>query len=420
MKKTIKFSKAFLGCAIFSALLIISGIVGLCTKGINFGIDFKPGLMEEVRIAPTAMELTYNGSAQVTANTSRTSFELVISGVGADNETKTFAYGQYPTISKLAEVLNGVEGITANVLNSGDVDSYGIYTNNAVSAVLSATPFRVYVINDTGSADVATVDQVRNALGAFSGVNVKALGTDTDPDFQIRVGVTDSEDTNKSLQEDITSSLQKAFGVDNVAIVKTDYVGSQFSQSLVSKSIWLVVATMVLIWLYATIRFHWDFALGSIMALCHDTLIMFTFIVWTQMEFTTTTLAAILTIVGYSINATVAILDRVRENMKTMNTKKFNDILDKSLTDTLSRSLITTITTMFASVALYIFTTGSIKDFALALTVGLVSGCYSSMYISSGFISLMRRHWEPGENANRVRPKKTTAHTNVSEIPAAE
>ena len=422
MKKVLKFSKAFLGCAIVSSLIIISGIVGIFTKGINFGIDFKPGLIEEVRIAPTAMDLSYSGTAQVTVSTSNTALELVISGVGAANETKTFTYGMYPTISKLAEGLNGVEGVTATVNNFGDVDTYGIYTNSAASATLSTTPFHVYVINDTGSDSVTKVDEVRSALDSFKGVDVKALGTDTDPDFQIRVGVTDSDDTNKTLQESITSALQNKFGTDNVAIVKTDFVGSQFSKTLVGKSIWLVVATMLLIWLYATIRFHWDFALGSIIALCHDTLIMFTFIVWTQMEFTTTTLAAVLTIVGYSINATVVILDRVRENMKLMNTKSFNDILNKSLTDTLSRSLITTITTMFASVALYIFTTGSIKDFALALTVGLVSGCYSSMYISSGFISLMRRHWEPGENANRVRPKKTTAHnnSNVATMPTAE
>src|SRR5574344_1266678 len=169
MKKVIKFSKAFLGCAIVSSLIIISGIVGILTKGINFGIDFKPGLIEEVRIAPTAMDLTYSGTAQVAVSTSNTAFELVISGVGADNGTKTYPYGQYSTISKLAEALNGVEGVTATVLNSGDVDTYGIYTNSAASTNLSTTPFHVYVINDTGSKDVATVDQVRDDLDSFKG-----------------------------------------------------------------------------------------------------------------------------------------------------------------------------------------------------------------------------------------------------------
>lgn len=410
MKKIVNFNKAFLPCVIVSAALIVFGVVGLFTKGINLGIDFKPGLIEEVRIAPVAMELSYSGSATVEVNTSNTALEVVISGVGAANETKTFTYGQNPTLNDMAAALNTVDGITAKVLRYGDVDTYGIYTNSALSNVLTSTLYPVYISN---SDDNVTIDQVRTAVELFEGVDVKELGSVEERSFQIRLGITDSEESNKVLQDNITTALQREFGIDEVAIVKTDFVGSQFSQSLVGKSIWLVVATMLLIWLYATIRFHWDFALGSIIALIHDMLIMFTFIIWTQMEFTTTTLAAVLTIVGYSINATVVILDRMRENMKTVNTKKFDDIINKSLGDTLSRSIITTVTTMFASIALYIFTTGSIKDFALALTVGLVSGCYSSMFISGAFISCMRKHWEPGENANRVRPRKETAHHNA-------
>ena len=131
---------------------------------------------------------------------------------------------------------------------------------------------------------------------------------------------------------------------------------------------------------------------------------MFSFISWTQVEFSATSFAAVLTIFGYSINATIVILDRVRENINLIQTKKFNDILNASISETLSRSIITTVTTMFASVALLIFTSGSIKDFAIVLTVGLVSGCYSSMLIVPGFVSLMRRNWEPGEFAKHVRP----------------
>ncbi len=409
MKKIINFSKAFLPCVIVSAAIIVFGAIGLFTKGINLGIDFKPGLIEEVRISPVAMELSYSGSATVEVNTSNTALELVISGVGAANETKTFTYGQNPTLNDMAAALNSVDGITAKVLKYGDSDTYGIYTNSALSNTLTSTLYPVYISN---SEENVSIDEVRAAVASFEGVDVKELGDITERSFQIRLGITESDESNKTLQDNITSALQAKFGKDEVAIVKTDFVGSQFSKTLVGKSIWLVVATMVLIWLYATIRFHWDFALGSVIALIHDMGIMFTFIIWTRMEFTTTVLASILTIVGYSINATVVILDRMRENMKTVNTKKFNDIINKSLGDTLSRSIITTVTTMFASIALFIFTSGTIKDFALALTVGLVSGCYSSMFISGGFISLMRKHWEPGENANRVRPRKQTAHNN--------
>nr|MCR4626691.1 protein translocase subunit SecF [Treponema sp.] len=188
---------------------------------------------------------------------------------------------------------------------------------------------------------------------------------------------------------------------------------SQFSKSLVGQSVALVLATLFLIWLYATIRFHWDFAMGSVLAVIHDALIMISFIAWIQMEFSTTTLAAVLTIIGYSINATVVILDRIRANMKLIDTKKFNDIINASLTDTLSRSIITTITTLFAVCSLYIFATGSIKDFALALIVGLISGCYSSIYISNAFVSAMRRKWTPESGIHHSLPK-------VKKMPVAE
>jgi len=162
------------------------------------------------------------------------------------------------------------------------------------------------------------------------------------------------------------------------------------------KSLLMFVLTVALIWIYAAIRFHWDFALGAVIALIHDTLIMLTFIIWTQMEFSTTVLAAVLTIIGYSINATVVILDRIRYNLTYMNdVNSFTPILNQSLSDTLVRSILTTVTTLFAVISLYVFTTGSIKDFSLALIVGLISGMYSSIFISSGFIQLFRRTWKP-------------------------
>lgn len=298
MKARINFSKAFLPCAIISLVLIAGGIVGLFVRGINFGIDFKPGMIEEVEIS-----------------------------------------------------------------------------------------------NATG------IEEVRDALSGLGGVSVKKIGSADSSFYQIRSGI--SEDDSQ-----ITNALNAKYGVANVAVQKTDFIGSSMSASLARNSILLLLGTMVLIWLYATVRFHWDFALGAIIALIHDIFIMFTFIIWSQLEFSTTVLAAVLTIVGYSINATVVILDRVRYNLPLMEVKKFGEILDQSLTDTLTRSIITTATTFFAVLALYIFTTGSIKDFALAMMVGLLSGFYSSIFISSGFIDLTRRNWKPEFGFHHALPKK--------------
>ena len=299
MKKRITFSNGFLPCAILSCLIIASGVFSFVTRGINLGIDFKPGAIEEVTI-------------------------------------------------------KGAAGI----------------------------------------------EDVRASLDGLGGVSVKKLGSAADS-YQSRAGVEESEG------DKITKALVKKYGEANVDVLKTDFIGSSMSSSLARQSIFLLLGTMLLIWLYATVRFHWDFALGAIVALIHDICIMVTFISWSQIEFSTTTLAAVLTIVGYSINATVVILDRVRYNLPLMEVKNFKELLDQSLSDTLARSIITTVTTLFAVMALYIFTTGSIKDFALAMTVGLLSGCYSSIFISSGFINFTRRDWKPEYGIHHAMPKKT-------------
>ena len=401
--KTVKnFSKAFPACAIASAAIIVFGIAGIIVRGINFGIDFVPGLVEEVRIAPAAIELTYKGSAGVSVETSNVALDLVISGTGAENETKSFTYGQNATVQDMANALNTVEGVTAKVLASGSADSYGIYLDSASTARLSFDqPMRLYV---SDAANNVSIDEVRASLSSQN-VSVKELGDAANRSFQIRAAISKGDDASiETLQQAITGSLKDKFGANNIAIVKTDFVGSSFSSSNAWKSIVLAVVTLFAILFYATIRFHWDFALGAIIALIHDCMIMFAFISWTQVEFSTTSFAAVLTIFGYSINATVVILDRVRENIKLVDTKDFKVILDTSISDTLSRSVITTVTTLFASVSLLVFTSGSIRDFAQILTVGLISGCYSSMFISSGFISWARRSWQPGEWANHVKP----------------
>lgn len=417
MKTVKKFSKLFLPAWILSGLIICAGIAGVCIKGINFGIDFRPGLIEEVRIASPAVEVKYDGTATVSLEVSTTELDVIVSGTGAENETYEFPFGKYSTVQAVAEGMNSIDGVSAVVKANGSADSYGFYLNSAASAKLSdGVPLYLYV-PDTTSA--VKIDDIRATVSNVSGVLVKEMGTEENRSYQIRAQIAGNEsDANKSeneiLQESIVQALQNKYGKENVAVVKTDFVGSSMSSSTTLKAALLAFLTILLIWLYATIRFHWDFALGAIVALFHDCLIMFTFITWFQIEFSTTTLAAVLTIFGYSINATVVILDRVRYNLKAVQTNKFNDILDTSLSETLSRSIITTITTLFASISLLVFTKGSIHDFAIVLTIGLISGCYSSIFISSGFISFVRRNWEGGANANRVRPKKTTAISSSS------
>lgn len=388
MKKTINFNKGFLPAAIFSCVIIALGIVGFCVKGINLGLDFRPGLIEEVRVANPVAEISYKGPAKVTLDLSAGQMDIIISGTGADNETRSFNFAVLKTVGELANEVNKIADVTMDVKNSS-YDSTKLFLNSAVTNQLSSTPIYIY---PAGTSEVTTND-IRNALGDAGG-NIKQLGTGADASYQIRMGVSEGDAQNE-IQSSINDKLFKAFGKENVAIVKTDFIGAGMSKSTSIKSIIMFIAVVGLIWLYATIRFHWDFALGSVIALIHDTLIMFTFIIWTQMEFSSTVLAAVLTIVGYSINATVVILDRVRYNLKMMpEAKTFNEILNKSLSDTFTRSVLTTVTTLFAVVSMFVFTSGSIKDFSLAMIVGLICGMYSSIFISSAFISMSRKNWK--------------------------
>ena len=389
MKRTISFNKGFIPCTIISAVIILFGIVGVFTKGINFGLDFKPGLIEEVRVAEPVAEITYDGAAKIALDLSAGQMDLVITGTSANNETRSFNFAVYNTVALLADEVNKVDGVNMTVKN-GSYDTTKLFLNSAVSTVLSNEALYIY---PAGTSEITT-DDIREALSEDK-IAIKQLGSGADASYQIRMGINEGDAQNE-LQSSVNEKLYTKFGKENVAIVKTDFIGSGMSKSTTRKSIVMFICVIVLIWAYAAIRFHWDFSLGSVIALLHDVLIMITFITWSGMEFSVTVLAAVLTIVGYSINATVVILDRIRYNLKMMtDAKKFNDILNKALSDTFTRSVLTTVTTLFAVLSLFIFTTGSIKDFSLALIVGLISGMYSSIFISSAFISLSRKNWKP-------------------------
>ena len=399
-KKVIHFSKGFVPCVILSVLLILSGIFALITKGLNLGIEFKAGLIEDIRIAPTALELTYSGPANVSVQITGIGMTVIVSGVGAENASYEIPYVRYRTVGEVASALNEITGVNAVVRSASDQTAVDLFSNSESSSVLGTSPFRLHYIGAT-TRDYSAED-VRSALSSMNDVSVKMLGDSKSNSFQIRAGDDGSDpEASKKIQQTIASRLSSAFGEDMVAVIKTDFIGSQFSSSLILQSIVLVAATLLLIWLYSTIRFRWDFALGAVLAITHDALIMVAFIAWTGLEMNSTMIAAILTIIGYSINDTIVVLDRVRENMKTVKVTKFTELLNLSQTEILGRTVITTVTTLLAVFALYIFTSGSMKEFALALIVGMISGVYSTIMIASAFIALVRRNWKPSDEEKK-------------------
>jgi preprotein translocase subunit SecF len=285
---------------------------------------------------------------------------------------------------------------------------------NVENTLPTSTPFRLLVLDAQSNPvlgevpywihyqplDVqpVSIEQVRAAFTELGEAAVQILGNPGENRFMIRMqdsAMQESVAEGKARTvegattfdpKNISIALEKTFGEGEIAITSSNYVGSRFSKNLTNQAGLLLAATLVLILIYASIRFKPQYAIGAVLAILHDGLILVAFVVWTRMEFNTTTIAAILTILGYSINDTIVIFDRIREDKKVYPGENMKDIINRSVTETLSRTFITTLTTMLAVVSLYIFTTGSMKEFALALLVGMVSGVYSTIYIATGFV----------------------------------
>jgi len=391
MKKVIQFSKAFVPCVILSVALIASGIVGLFTRGLNYGIDFQAGYIEKVRLAPTALSLTYAGAQTVTVTQSSSEIDVIVTGVTDDNKTFKFPYASYPTVGDFAAAVTAVPGLAVQVNAPAGTALKSVFPDSGKLTRLGADPYRYHYVPE--GAAIIDVKEIRSALEAkFPNASVQVVGKPQDRQFQIRLADDGKDpDASQTLRTGLATVFEAAYGVENVAVISTDFVGSMFSKTLASQAFWLSIVTLLLIGIYCAIRFRWDFAIGGILAIAHDALIMIAFIVWSGMEFNSNSIAAILTILGYSINDTVVIFDRIRENMRTNPNMKMVDILNLAQTEILGRTIITSSATMLAVLSLFIFTTGDMKNFALCLLVGMLSGVYSTIYIASAFIAFVDR-----------------------------
>lgn len=228
------------------------------------------------------------------------------------------------------------------------------------------------------------VDEVRGALGDLDGIQVQRLGAPADQRFVIRVRDDGrGQDFARVTTNRIMADLRAAFPDSRVEELETAYVGPRFSRDLTQQALFLTVFALVLILGYLWFRFRLGYALSSITALLHDVVVILGVIGTFQMEVSTATIAAVLTIIGYSLNDTIVIFDRIRENEGLLRDSDFRTIINTSITQSLSRTFITSFTTLLAVGAIYIFSMGAIQDFALTLIIGVVVGTYSSVFVAS-------------------------------------
>jgi preprotein translocase subunit SecF len=401
MKRIIHFSKFFTIAAIISLLIIVSGVAAYVLKdGFNLGVDFKAGLMQEIQFAPSALSLTWSGAGNATINYSTTGINIVITGTSGENVTRRFNFDDYPALSVLAGAMEAeAAGLTAQIDAPPDTLSAWLLQSAQGNPQLGAGAYTLHYLQP--ESDPVDIGEVRGALEALGNASVQVLGESAERRFMIRMD--DDEGAENVSADKVLSALRDSFGAENVAVIGSQFVGSQFSKQLQSQAGLLMILTLALIFVYCAFRFKPQFAAGAVIATAHDALIMVAFITWSRMEFNTTTIAAILTILGYSINDTIVVFDRIRETQRLYPNDTYENILNRAVSETLSRTIITTVTTMLAVLSLFIFTTGSMKDFALALLVGMTFGVYSTIYIASGCTLFWDRHIKP-KFKTRVMP----------------
>ncbi len=230
------------------------------------------------------------------------------------------------------------------------------------------------------------ISQLRKVMS--KDVSIQSFG-ETGDEFLLRFPQT-SADT-EALSNNIKTILIKNFGKKSYEIRRIEMVGPKIGKDLRKKGLLAIIVAIIGILIYISIRFEFRFALGAVIALVHDVLITLGLFSILNKEIDLTILAAFLTIVGYSLNDTIIVYDRIRENMKKYVKGNFGNIINKSINETLSRTILTSGTTLFVVLALFLFGGGVIHDFALALLIGIVVGTYSSIYIASPILLLLEK-----------------------------
>ena len=207
-------------------------------------------------------------------------------------------------------------------------------------------------------------------------VSVKNFGNDTD--FLIKF----ENNENKKIIEEIKINLDKSFG-NNFNFRRVENVGPKVSKELLRSGVIAISVALILMLIYIWIRFEWQFSLGAIAALFHDVIVTLGLFSLLGLEINLSIIAAVLTIVGYSMNDTVVIFDRVRENLRKYSDIKIYDLTNISINETLSRTLITSVTTLLALLSIFFFGGEILKGFSLAMIFGVIFGTYSSIYIAN-------------------------------------
>jgi len=283
------------------------------------------------------------------------------------------------SLRTIAFILSGLAIIASIALFSSRGLNYGIDFIGGTS---------IEIRHKGGPADIG---DIRSKVGALNFGDVQVQQFNDPRDVLVRIELQKGgEEANQVALDKIKKALGEAYEFRN-----TEVVGPTVSQELTRPGLLAVLTAIFVVLIYIWLRFEWQFSLGAVIALIHDVILTIGIFSLLQLEFTLSIIAALLTIVGYSLNDTVVVYDRVRENLRKFKKMDLAELLNLSINNTLSRTILTSVTTLIALFALFFFGGEVIRGFVFAMIWGVVVGTYSSIFIAAPVLLLLgvKRDW---------------------------
>ncbi|MDX1924040.1 MAG: protein translocase subunit SecF [Rickettsiaceae bacterium] len=247
------------------------------------------------------------------------------------------------------------------------------------------------ILIEAKSAEKVDIAAIRKSLGDLQvgEVSIQSLGNEND--FFVKAALVEGASDSASFIEKIKAKINSVTN-NSTSYQKIDFVGPQVGSQLIYSGAQAVILCFLGIMIYVAIRFEWQFGVGVLIALIHDVILSVGFMSITQLDFSLSSIASLLTIVGYSVNDSVVIYDRIRENLRKYTKKSINEIIDISTNETLSRTTMTVLTTLIANLALIIWVGQELRSFSILVFFGIIAGTYSSIFISAPILKVFGLH----------------------------
>lgn len=370
----IKFRLFFIIVSLIFIILSIWSIFGpknlklgiLTPKGFNLGIDFQGGVVHQVTI--------YSGISQ-----DKVRSLSIESGLG--NDIQKVIIPEEKRIYKMDSYL------VKTIITEEELEKISKDPEMTSSKYLEEKikNFHKKLSEATSETITLEAEELKKAI--------KIYGEDSIPGEIIELRTSDKRVINNVIKE------------------SQSVISPVYSMTLRWQAILLVVFVLLIMLFYITIRFKFQYAIGAILALCHDTIIMIGLISFFRLELDMTLIAAILTLIGYSVNDTIVVFDRIRENFNLMKDFDSKTIFNTSINQTLGRTIITSLTTLLAVLALLFFGGEKIKNFSLILTIGIIVGTYSSIFIASPVVDF----WDKWFSKRKIKERKDEERIEINE-----